>query len=94
MKKLANYINGKLVPPLNNNYIDNYSPTNGKVYSLTPDGAEEDVEVAIEAAKVAFASWGKSKKEYRYKWMMKLADAIDEAAVELIVAESFDNGKP
>ena len=66
MKKLANYINGKLVPPLNNNYIDNYSPTNGRVYSLVPDSQESDVMVAVESAKKAFSSWGNSKKEYRY----------------------------
>ena len=94
MKKLANYINGKLVPPLNNNYIDNYSPTNGRVYSLVPDSQESDVMVAIESAKKAFSSWGNSKKEYRYEWMMKLADAIDKNAEKLIKSESFDNGKP
>jgi aminomuconate-semialdehyde/2-hydroxymuconate-6-semialdehyde dehydrogenase len=94
MKKLSNYINGKLVPPLNNNYIDNYSPTNGGVYSLVPDSQESDVMVAVESAKKAFSSWGNSKKEYRYEWMMKLADAIDKNAEKLIKSESFDNGKP
>ena len=94
MEKLANYINGRFIPPENNNYIDNYSPTNGKVYSLIPDSGEKDVESAIAAAKNSFLSWGSAKKEYRYEWMMKLADAIDKNATELIVAESFDNGKP
>ena len=94
MEKLANYINGKLVPPLNNNYIDNYSPTNGKVYSLIPDSNESDVVAAVDAAKKAFSSWGGSKKEHRYKWMMKLADAIEKNEKKLVKAESFDNGKP
>ena len=94
MEKLANYINGRFVPPENNNYIDNYSPTNGKVYSLIPDSGQKDVEMAITAAKNSFSSWGGAKKEYRYEWMMKLADAIDKNANELVVAESFDNGKP
>ncbi len=94
MKKLTNYIGGKFVAPSNKKYIDNYSPTNGAVYSLIPDSNKDDVGVAINAAKTAFTSWGKSKKEYRYNWMMKLADAIDKNAEELIVAESFDNGKP
>jgi aminomuconate-semialdehyde/2-hydroxymuconate-6-semialdehyde dehydrogenase len=94
MEKLANYINGKLVPPLNNNYIDNLSPTNGEIYSCIPDSTEKDVDVAIGAAKKAFSAWGSSKKKYRYEWMMKLADAIDKNAQDLVVAESFDNGKP
>ena len=94
MKKIANYINGEFLPPLNKKYIDNYSPTNGRVYSLIPDSQEPDVTIAIEAAKNSFSSWGKSKKEYRYEWMMKLADAIDKNAKKLVEAESFDNGKP
>lgn len=94
MKKLTNYIGGKFAAPSNKKYIDNYSPTNGMVYSLIPDSNKDDVGLAISAAKTAFNSWGKSTKEYRYNWMMKLADAIDKNAEELIVAESFDNGKP
>ena len=94
MEKLSNYIDGKLIPPKNKSYIDNYSPTTGKVYSLIPNSDERDVDEAIRAAKNAFKSWGKSTKEYRYNWMMVLADAIEKKAQNLIVAESFDNGKP
>ena len=94
MKKLSNYINGDFSSPINNKYIENYSPTNGCVYSLIPDSDEKDVDMAISAAKKSFESWGKSTKEYRYQWMMKLADAVDKNAEELVVAESFDNGKP
>ena len=71
MEKLANYINGRLVEPANNTYIDNYSPTNGRVYSLIPDSDDSDVDNAVKAARLAFSSWGQSKKEYRSKWMLK-----------------------
>jgi len=94
MEKLYNYIDGRLVDPVNKNYIENYSPTNGKVYSLVPNSGKEDVGLAVDAAKKAFASWGSSTKEYRYGWMMKLAEAIKEKADMLVKAESFDNGKP
>jgi len=94
MLKLSNYINGEFLPPLNKKYINNYSPTDGKVYSLIPDSQESDVTIAVDAAKNSFSSWGRSKKEHRYEWMMKLADAVDKNAKKLIEAESFDNGKP
>ena len=94
MEKLYNYVEGRLVEPINKNYIKNYSPTNGKVYSLVPNSEKEDVSLAIVAAKKAFNSWGSSTKEYRYNWMMKLAEAIKKRADMLIQAESFDNGKP
>jgi aminomuconate-semialdehyde/2-hydroxymuconate-6-semialdehyde dehydrogenase len=94
MEKLSNYINGRLLAPLNKGYIENTSPTNGRPYSLIPDSTHEDVDLAINSAKNAFKSWGASTKEFRSEWMMRLADAIDDNAEILVQAESFDNGKP
>jgi aminomuconate-semialdehyde/2-hydroxymuconate-6-semialdehyde dehydrogenase len=94
MEKLANYINGKLVKPIGGQYLDNFSPVNGQIYSLTPNSSEKDVGAAFRAAKKAFGLWGAATKQYRYDWMMRLADAIDKNADELARAESFDNGKP
>ena len=50
MEKLANYIGGEIIPPVDNNYIDNIDPSTGKVYSLIPDSSEKDVFNAIQAA--------------------------------------------
>ena len=47
MFKLKNYINGELVEPASQQYIDNYDPSRGIVYSLIPDSDERDAEVAI-----------------------------------------------
>ena len=94
MLKLSNYINGEQIAPLGDNYIDNISPTNGQAYSLTPSSSKEDVLLAVSAAKKAFVSWGSSTKEFRCRWLMKLANAIDDRLKDLAVAESFDNGKP
>ena len=94
MEKIANYINGKLVNPKNGQYIDNFSPTNGRAYSLTPNSGKKDVDAAFRAAKKAFNLWGQSTKQYRHDWMIRLADAIDNCGKELAKAESFDNGKP
>ena len=54
MKKIYNYINGELLAPNSENYLDNVSPVNGQVYSYVPDSDAQDVEVAIQAAKEAF----------------------------------------
>ena len=94
MFKISNYINGEQVPPVGGNYIDNISPINGEAYSLTPNSSHEDVLLAVSAAKKAFSSWGSSTKEFRCRWLMKLANAIDNQLKELAAAESFDNGKP
>ena len=94
MKTLKNYIGGRFLSPLSNKYLDNYCPSTGKVYSFVPNSSSKDVDLAILAAREAFSSWSLATKEFRYGWMMKLADAIDEGADKLVAAESLDNGKP
>lgn len=94
MFKIQNYINGELVAPISNQYIDNYDPSKGIVYSLIPDSDEQDVEKAIHAAKNAFSQWSNTSKETRSKYLLKIASLIEEHLHDLAVAESIDNGKP
>ena len=94
MEKILNYINGELAEPTNGNYLDNYNPSNGEVYSLIPDSDKADIDNAVASAKEAFKSWSKTTKQERSDILMKLADAIDKHSEELIKAESKDNGKP
>ena len=94
MEKIKNYINGKLVEPSSGNYIDNYNPASGKVYSLVPDSNEDDINAAVLAANTAFQSWSKTSKKYRSDLLMRLASKIEDYSEELIIAESRDNGKP
>ena len=49
MIKIQNYINGELVSPLENNYLDNYNPSKGEVYSLIPNSDSNDIENAVKA---------------------------------------------
>ncbi|PJA09741.1 MAG: 2-hydroxymuconic semialdehyde dehydrogenase, partial [Flavobacteriales bacterium CG_4_10_14_0_2_um_filter_32_8] len=57
MLKIKNFINGEFVEPVSGNYLDNYDPSKGEVYSLIPDSDATDVELAVKAAKAAFPSW-------------------------------------
>ena len=94
MEKIYNYINGELVEPCSGNFIENYNPSNGKVYSLIPDSNENDIDNAVTSAKTAFEIWGATTKKYRSDLLMRLADKIEDYTEKLIVAESLDNGKP
>ena len=94
MEKILNYINGELVEPKNRNYLDNYNPSNGQIYSLIPDSEKQDIDNAVAAAKEAFKTWGVATKQERSNILMKLADTIEKHTDELIKAESKDNGKP
>ncbi|MDP2386514.1 MAG: aldehyde dehydrogenase [Bacteroidota bacterium] len=94
MLKIQNYINGELVPPTGNQYLDNYDPARGKVYSYIPDSDEKDVETAVAAAKEAFPAWSVTPKDIRSKYLLKIASLIEENLEKLAKAESIDNGKP
>lgn len=94
MQKIQNYINGELVAPKSGNYIDNYNPAIGEVYSLIPDSDENDINDAVRAAKAAFPIWSGMKAEERSEIMLNLAALIKKNHDRLAEAESIDNGKP
>jgi aminomuconate-semialdehyde/2-hydroxymuconate-6-semialdehyde dehydrogenase len=94
MEKIANYINGEMVAPISNTYIDNFNPSIGAVYSLIPDSDEQDVDLATKAATAAFPAWSKTPKEKRARILQKLAFLIEDNLDRFAEAESRDNGKP
>jgi len=94
MKKLKNYINGKLVDPIGGSFLDNIDPSKGKVYSLIPDSDQRDVADAAKAAKQAFAGWSNLSTKKRSDFLMAISQRIDERMHEMAEAESRDNGKP
>ncbi|MDH5475060.1 MAG: aldehyde dehydrogenase [Cyclobacteriaceae bacterium] len=94
MKKIQNYINGELVAPQSGQYIDNFNPAEGKVYSLTPDSGSQDIQRAVNAAKTAFPSWSSTPVEMRSNLLLRIAVLIDKNLNQLALAESIDNGKP
>jgi aminomuconate-semialdehyde/2-hydroxymuconate-6-semialdehyde dehydrogenase len=91
---IQNYINGQFVDPIKNNWIENYNPASGEVYSQIPNSTTEDVEKAYEAAAAAFPKWSNTTLEERSKILSKIADLILEKLDFLVAAESKDNGKP
>ncbi len=94
MLKIENYINGELSAPISGEYLDNFNPATGEVYSLIPDSDERDVERAVEAAKKAFPVWSKMSAEQRHDVLMRVSALIERDLDELAEAESVDNGKP
>jgi aminomuconate-semialdehyde/2-hydroxymuconate-6-semialdehyde dehydrogenase len=94
MQKIQNYINGKLIEPVGNKYLDNYDPSTGKVYSLLPDSDERDVQLAVDAARKAFPAWSVTPKDDRAAVLMRIGFLIDQNLELLAKAESKDNGKP
>lgn len=93
-KYIKNYINGALIPAASGQYLDNYNPATGKVYSYIPDSDENDIEQAVEAAKKAFPTWSKCGLQKRFRIINRIADIIEQNMEAFAKAESTDSGKP
>lgn len=91
---IHNYIDGKLVPPNSGQYLNNFNPSTGQVYSLIPDSDESDVQLAVDAAKKAFPAWSTMTADKRAGILIKLSELIQHHLERFAVAESVDNGKP
>ena len=94
MEKIRNYIGGIFTTPYVTNYINNYNPATGEVYTMMPDSTADDVEIAVQSARRAFPMWSSTSADERAEWLMKLADKIRENLEKFALAESNDNGKP
>lgn len=92
--KIKNYINGELVAPISNQYIDNYNPAIGEVYSYVPDSDERDIAMGVAAAEKAFPKWSVTPVEERSRLLLRVAHLIEQNREKLALAESIDNGKP
>ena len=93
-KYIKNYIDGALVPASSGEYLDNYNPAVGKVYSFIPDSDKNDVQRALEAAERAFPEWSTTSPEKRHRILTRIADIIEQNLDAFARAETIDSGKP
>ncbi len=94
MQKIENYIAGSLVAPISGEYLENFDPSVGEVYSLIPNSEARDVEAAVAAAEAAFPAWSNTSTEERFAILMRLVALIERDLESLALAESIDQGKP
>lgn len=94
MLKIVNYIGGELFRPAAGEYLDNFDPSTGEIYSQTADSDGRDVDLAVEAAKAAFPAWSQTSPEARHDILMRLVSLIERDLEPLALAESVDQGKP
>jgi aldehyde dehydrogenase len=93
-KQYGNFIGGKWVKPVGGEYFDNISPITGEPFTSIPRSREADIELALDAAHLAKAAWGKTSAAERANILNKIADRIETNLVRIAVAETIDNGKP
>jgi betaine-aldehyde dehydrogenase len=69
-------------------------PSTGEVFAQAPVSSAEDVERAVGSARDAFKSWRRSTPSERSLALVRIADAIEARADELVRTECENTGKP
>ncbi len=93
-KVIHNVINGEVQAAASGAMMDIVNPSTGEVYASAPNSDEHDVDQAFQAAAAAFEKWRWSTPSERQQALLKLADAIEQNADELVAVESENTGKP
>src|SRR5215217_3992800 len=94
IKRIKNFVNGEYTDPADGQSYDLVNPATGETFATAPASREADVDAAFVAAEKAFESWRDSTPSVRQLALLRLADAIEERAEELVRAESENTGKP
>ncbi len=91
---LKNFIGGELADTADGRRADLVDPSTGEVFGSAPVSSAEDVDRAYAAAASAFETWRDVTPAERQRALLRLADAVEEHAEELVALESQNTGKP
>ena len=91
---IQNFIGGAHRAAASGATTDLVDPTTGEVYATAPLSGSEDVAAATKAAAEAFDGWRSATPSERQLALLRIADAVEARAGELVAAESRNTGKP
>lgn len=94
LRRLRNYIGGEFKDAADGRTTEVVNPATGEVYATAPLSGQADVDAAMAAAAAAFPGWRDTTPAERQKALLKIADAFEARADELVAAESENTGKP
>src|SRR5437773_8832723 len=92
-RTLRNFIGGAYADPVDGRYADLIDPATGEVFAAAPISGPADVDRAMGAAAAAFESWRETTPAQRQRALLKIADAIEVRADEVLDAEWRNTGK-
>jgi aldehyde dehydrogenase (NAD+) len=90
------FIDGNWVPAASGKTFETLHPATEEVIAQVAEGDEQDVDLAVKAARKAFddGPWSELSARERGQLMFRLADLLEQEAEELAALETLDNGKP
>ena len=94
MRTIDNVIGGQTVPAADGARTDLVNPSTGEVFAQAALSSAVDVDRAYASAAGAFEGWRDSTPSERQAALLKIADALEAHADELVAIESENTGKP
>ncbi|GHC81819.1 putative aldehyde dehydrogenase [Nocardiopsis terrae] len=92
--RLQNFVNGEFVDAHGQKSIDVVDPAQGRTVAVSPVSDRVDVDGAFAAARAAFGSWRDVTPAERQRLLLRLADAVESHADEIVEAQHRNTGQP
>jgi aldehyde dehydrogenase (NAD+) len=89
------FVGGEFVEPASGEYYETIDPASEEPLAEIPQAGPEDVGLAVQAAREAFADgWSAAAPAERAKYLYRIARILQERSREFAVLESLNGGKP
>ena len=92
--RLRNFVNGAFVDAHGQGNIDVVNPSEGSTVAVSPVSDQTDVDAAFTAARDAFDTWKDVTPSERQRLLLKLADAVETHADDIVEAQHRNTGQP
>jgi betaine-aldehyde dehydrogenase len=94
MRRLQNFIGGSFEDAQDGPLAPLVNPSTGEPFAQAPVSGPADVDRALGAAAKAFTSWRRTTPSERALALIRIADALESRAEELVGLECENTGKP
>jgi betaine-aldehyde dehydrogenase len=93
-RTVRNFVGGSHSDAADGRTADLISPVTGEAFGTAPVSGQADVDAAFAAAASAFEGWRDTTPAERQLALLRMADAFEARADELVALESENTGKP
>lgn len=94
MKQYSSFIGGKFTALSEDSMREDRNPSDGSLLAEICYADTEVLDAAVDTAREAFLTWGKTKRIYRAEILNKMADVMEKNRDYLASVEAMDVGKP
>jgi betaine-aldehyde dehydrogenase len=94
LEELKNFVNGQFAATAEGRASDIIDPSTGEAYARAPVSGPADVDAALRCAEAAREGWRDTTPAERSLALLRMADAVQARAADIVAAECRNTGKP